>query len=155
MELLQEMMDLNEDTTMVNNLVETLQQLEERYVTCIEATTHFITEGELPPAKQAADGRLSAAKRGLGLANKLKSGMHKSRIMGNMNKARSEVNKVDQVMADMEDLSGKFQAARRGLGLVNKLAAGESKTKHAKRIMGNLNRIRAQLRRVEKQLAIV
>lgn len=155
MELLQEMINLNEDTTMVNKLVETLNTLEERYIACIDATTQYVTEGELPPAKQQADSRLSASKRGLGLANKLKSGIHKARTMGNMNRARGDVNRVDTLMADMEDLSGKFEAARRGLGLVNKLAAGESKSKHAKRVMGNLNRIRAQLRRVEKQLAIV
>lgn len=61
---------------------------------------------------------------------------------------------VDQTMKDMEDVSKRFEAARRGLGLVNKLQAGPSKKKHGARVLGNLNRIRGLLRRLEKQLAV-
>jgi len=57
-------------------------------------------------------------------------------------------------MTDVLDrISKQFDAAKKGLGLANKLPKGESRKKHASRIMGNLNTIRAALRRVEKQIA--
>lgn len=56
---------------------------------------------------------------------------------------------------DMEqqlaELTKRMEAARRGLGLVNKFPAGPQRTEHRKRIMGNLNTIRAMLGRVLKQ----
>lgn len=55
---------------------------------------------------------------------------------------------------DMEqqlaELTKRMEAARRGLGLVNKFPAGPARTEHRKRIMGNLNTIRAMLGRVLK-----
>ena len=54
----------------------------------------------------------------------------------------------------LDEISKRFDAAKRGLGLVNKLSPGPSKKKHASRILGNLNRIRGLLRRVENQLAL-
>ena len=55
---------------------------------------------------------------------------------------------------DMEqqlaELTKRMEAARRGLGLVNKFPAGPQRTEHRKRIMGNLNTIRAMLGRVLK-----
>ena len=54
----------------------------------------------------------------------------------------------------LDEISKRFDAAKRGLGLVNKLSPGASKKKHASRILGNLNRIRGLLRRVENQLAL-
>ena len=54
---------------------------------------------------------------------------------------------------DMAELQQQFAAARKGLGLVNKLSYGPSKLKHTKRVMSNLNKIRAKLRRLEKEMA--
>jgi len=48
------------------------------------------------------------------------------------------------------ELAKRMEAARRGLGLTNKFPAGPSRTEHRKRIMGNLNTIRAMLGRVLK-----
>lgn len=47
-----------------------------------------------------------------------------------------------------------FSAARRALGLVNKLAAGPTKQRHASRVLGVLNKIRATIRRIEKQITV-
>lgn len=47
-----------------------------------------------------------------------------------------------------------FEAARKALGLINKLSAGPTKKAHASRVLGALNKIRAHLRRIEKQISI-
>lgn len=49
-------------------------------------------------------------------------------------------------------LSKRFEAAKRGLGIVNRLPAGPVKTEHARRVMSNLNSIRAMLTRVTRNL---
>lgn len=51
----------------------------------------------------------------------------------------------------IDQLQMMFDAARRGLGLANKLRP-EDKKKHLKRIMSNLNTIRAALKRLIKQM---
>lgn len=53
---------------------------------------------------------------------------------------------LDAVIKQME-------AAKRGLGIVNKLKPGPDRAKHASRVMGNMNRIRAHIKRIEKALA--
>jgi len=60
---------------------------------------------------------------------------------------------MEEVIAGMEQVMQQMDAAKRGLGLVNKLADGPSRTKNRSRIMGNMNRIRANVRRIEKMLA--
>lgn len=59
---------------------------------------------------------------------------------------------------DMSDLSGAFDeaakrldAAKRGLGLVNKLPPGDQRTENRRRIMANLNRLRALIARIAKE----
>lgn len=47
-----------------------------------------------------------------------------------------------------------FSAARRALGLVNKLAPGPTKQRHASRVLAVLNKIRASIRRIEKQITV-
>lgn len=47
-----------------------------------------------------------------------------------------------------------FTAARRALGLVNKLGAGPTKARHASRVLVVLNKIRATIRRIEKQITV-
>lgn len=59
----------------------------------------------------------------------------------------------DFLMGQLEEVSQRFEAAKRGLGLVNKLPKGPSRAKHSSRILGNMNRIRGLLRRVEKELS--
>lgn len=54
--------------------------------------------------------------------------------------------------AQMAELSKRFDAAKRGLGIVNKLPNGPQKTMHARRVMINLNQIRAMLARVTSAL---
>lgn len=51
----------------------------------------------------------------------------------------------------LRELSKRMRAARRGLGLANKLA-GTDNIKHRSRVLSNLNSIRANLRRVIKQV---
>ena len=59
---------------------------------------------------------------------------------------------MEEVMAAMETVMKQMEAARRGLGIVNKLADSPSRTRNRSRVMGNMNRIRANLRRIEKML---
>ncbi len=56
------------------------------------------------------------------------------------------LNALDTVMQQLD-------AAKRGLGLVNKLADSPSRTRNRSRVMGNLNKIRGNLRRVEKMIS--
>jgi len=60
---------------------------------------------------------------------------------------------MDEVIGAMEQVTKQMDAAKRGLGLVNKLGDSPSRTMNRSRIMGNMNRIRANLRRIEKMLA--
>ncbi len=60
---------------------------------------------------------------------------------------------MEEIMAAMEQVMKQMEAAKRGLGLVNKLGDSPSRTTNRSRLMGNMNRIRANLRRVEKMLA--
>lgn len=55
--------------------------------------------------------------------------------------------------AELNKLHQQFAAARKGLGLVNKLSYGDTKLKHTKRVMTNLNQIRGALQRLEKRMA--
>jgi len=52
----------------------------------------------------------------------------------------------------MDQLSKRLEAARRGLGLTNKLPPGESRVLHRRKIMGNLNKIRALFNFIQKKL---
>lgn len=60
---------------------------------------------------------------------------------------------MEEVMTAMEQVMKQMEAARRGLGLVNKLPDSPSRTRNRSRVMGNMNRIRANVRRIEKMLA--
>ena len=60
---------------------------------------------------------------------------------------------MEEVMASMETVMKQMDAAKRGLGLVNKLSDSPSRTQNRSRVMGNLNRIRANVGRIEKMLA--
>lgn len=55
--------------------------------------------------------------------------------------------------ADVTALEKQIEAARKGLGIVNKLKAGPDKVKHAARVMSNLNKLRAKLKKLKKELA--
>jgi len=81
------------------------------------------------------------------------------REMGSTNRMPPPPGKVapgddlDEILNGMEQVIKQMDAAKRGLGLVNKLGDGASRTKHRSRVMGNMNRIRANVRRIEKMLA--
>jgi hypothetical protein len=53
--------------------------------------------------------------------------------------------------AAFDEASKRFEAARRGFGIVNKLPKGPERSEHRKRILGNLNRLRALVDRIVKQ----
>jgi len=60
---------------------------------------------------------------------------------------------MDELMSAMDAVMKQLEAARRGLGLVNKLGDSPSRTVNRSRVMGNLNKIRGNLRRVEKMFS--
>lgn len=55
----------------------------------------------------------------------------------------------------MNELEKRFQAAKRGLSIINRLEPGQFRVKHSRRVMGNLNKIRAGLQKIQKQLSQV
>ena len=59
---------------------------------------------------------------------------------------------VDMEGADLGDLERMMDGARRGMGLANRLRDPVYKRQHLSRIMGNMNRIRAALQRMIRQL---
>lgn len=61
------------------------------------------------------------------------------------NQPEDVVDAMDRVIAQME-------AAKRALGITNRLEPGPARKQHRSRIMSNMNRIRANLRRIEKML---
>lgn len=62
-----------------------------------------------------------------------------------------EVPNLDAIFGEANK---RLEAARRALGLVNKLPQGESRTMHKRRIMGNLNRIRALVYDLQLKLGL-
>ncbi len=56
------------------------------------------------------------------------------------------------VHKQLADAIAKLNAAKRGLGLVNKLRPGQDKAKHAIRVMSNLNKLRAAVQQLNKQV---
>ena len=51
----------------------------------------------------------------------------------------------------LNDALVKYNAAKRGLGITNKLRDPADRAQHRSRIMGNLNRLRASVRKIEQQ----
>lgn len=62
---------------------------------------------------------------------------------------------MDEIMTAMEQVTKQMEAAKRGMGLINKLGDSPFRTKNRSRMMGHMNRIRGNLRRIEKMLAAV
>lgn len=52
----------------------------------------------------------------------------------------------------LQDALNKYSAAKRGLGIANKLQDPADRAVHRSRIMGNMNRLRALVRRIEQKL---
>lgn len=63
----------------------------------------------------------------------------------------------DSSHSELMDLMGdaimKFGAAKKGLGLANKLKDPESRKKHSKAMMVNLNKLRGLMQRLDKSIA--
>lgn len=74
----------------------------------------------------------------------------------NIPQVRSEKDGVEvpNIEAIFGEASKRLEAARRALGLANKLPPGESRTQNKRRIMGNLNRIRDLVYRLQMQLGV-
>jgi len=60
---------------------------------------------------------------------------------------------VGDALSALDTVMTQLDAAKRGLGLVNKLGDSPSRTRNRSRVMGNLNKIRGNLRRVEKMIS--
>jgi hypothetical protein len=60
---------------------------------------------------------------------------------------------LDKLMGAMDTVMQQLDAAKRGLGILNKMADSPLRTKNRSRVMGNLNKIRANLKRVEKMFS--
>ena len=58
----------------------------------------------------------------------------------------------EDIAAAMDRVITQMEAAKRALGLTNKLSAGKDRKQHRARIMSNMNKIRANLGRIEKML---
>jgi len=58
----------------------------------------------------------------------------------------------DEVYNTLSKATAQLEAAKRGLGLANKLKDPGQRAQNRSRIMGNLNRIRALIRRATKAL---
>jgi hypothetical protein len=57
------------------------------------------------------------------------------------------------ISAKLQQAQKRYDAARSGLSIAHRLPDGEEKAMHMKRIFGNMNRLRAEVKRVEKELA--
>lgn len=62
--------------------------------------------------------------------------------------------KVDTSSMNLDQLAKGFDAAKRGLGLANKLKNPADKKKHLSRIMGNMNKLRAALKRMHDSIDV-
>lgn len=61
----------------------------------------------------------------------------------------------DTSSTEIEEVEKQIAAAKKGLGLVNRLKSGPDKVKHAKRVMTNLNKLRAKLSQLRKNSNVV
>lgn len=57
---------------------------------------------------------------------------------------------ANDLVAAFDEAEKRLGAAKRGLGLVNKLPPGEERSENRRRIMANLNRLRALFDRITK-----
>lgn len=61
-------------------------------------------------------------------------------------------NTQEDLKAALALAESQLQAAKVAMGLCNTLRDSAFRTKHKSRIMGNLNRLRAKVKRIQKQL---
>jgi len=66
---------------------------------------------------------------------------------------RSLLTESENVNALFDETSSMLAAAKRGLGIANKLKDPEGRKKNRSRIMGTLNKLRAQLGKIAKAVA--
>lgn len=65
-------------------------------------------------------------------------------------KASPASSSENDILIAMDRVMRQMEAARRALGLTNRLEPGPLRKQHRARIMGNMNRIRANLKRIER-----
>lgn len=71
------------------------------------------------------------------------------------NKLAIEVTNTNEALkAPLALAQSQLQAAKAAMGLCNTLSDSAFRTKHKSRVMGNLNRLRAQVKRIQKQLGV-
>jgi len=67
-------------------------------------------------------------------------------------KASPKSNEPSDVQKAIDRVIDQMSAAKRALGLTNKLKTPEDRRRQRSRVMSNMNKIRANLRRIEKML---
>jgi len=60
---------------------------------------------------------------------------------------------MDQILRGMDIVTKQMNAARKAMGMLNTMKDSEFRTKNRSRVMGNMNRIRANIQRIEKLLS--
>ena len=74
-------------------------------------------------------------------------------IETNLESYRSLLTESADVNALFDETSSMLAAAKRGLGISNKLKDPDSRKKNRSRIMGTLNKLRAQLGKIAKAIS--
>lgn len=59
----------------------------------------------------------------------------------------------DDIIAALDQAIKQMDAAKRGMGILNKMGDSSFRTKNKSRVLGNMNKIRGSLQRVDKMLA--
>lgn len=59
----------------------------------------------------------------------------------------------DDIIAALDQAIKQMDAAKRGMSILNKMGDGSFRTKNKSRVMGNMNKIRGSLQRIDKMLA--
>lgn len=125
------------------------EELEAEYIALVEEMDSVINQMKmiLEAPMDAATDRLAGEDQPAPMADDMQDGQMPApgKVEGG--------NTMDDVMAAMDTVMQQMEAAKRGLGLVNKLADSPARTTNRSRVMGNMNRIRANIRRIEKMLS--
>lgn len=113
MSLLREMVEITEGNKMEQDLLNEFDCLKLRFHNLLESASMLVesnlsaVEGDMMAQMDELSKRFEAAKRGLGLVNKLSPGptksKHMSRIMGNLNRIRGMLRQVEKQIVLQND----------------------------------------------------